>query len=99
LPPALQTELLRIAQEAVSNAVRHAKPTAVNVSLQADQSNLVLEITDNGSGIVSPDDARREGFGISNMQARAETLGAHFEVRTAIGHGTSITVRLPVSLS
>jgi signal transduction histidine kinase len=99
LPPALQEELLRIAQEAISNAVRHAKPTAVNVSLHADPSSLVLEITDNGSGIANPNNARREGFGLSNMQARAETLGAHFEVHTAIGHGTSITVRLPVSPS
>jgi signal transduction histidine kinase len=99
LPPALQEELLRIAQEAISNAVRHAKPTAVNVRLHADPFNLVLEITDNGSGIAKPDDARREGFGLSNMQARAENLGAHFEIHTATGHGTSITVRLPVSPS
>jgi signal transduction histidine kinase len=97
LPPALQEQLLRIAQEAISNAVRHAKPTAVKVSLHADPSNLVLEIADNGSGIANPDDALREGFGLSNMQARAEKLGAHFEVHTAIGRGTSINVRLPIT--
>jgi signal transduction histidine kinase len=99
LPPALQEELLRITQEAISNAVRHAKPTTVNVRLHADPSNLVLEVTDNGSGIADPDEACREGFGLSNMQARAENLGAHFEIHTAMDQGTSIRVRLPLSPS
>jgi signal transduction histidine kinase len=96
LPPSAQEDLLRIAQEAISNAVRHAKPTVVQVNLQANPSTLTLEVTDNGSGIANPDDARRDGFGLSNMQARAENLGAQFEVRTAVGTGTSIAVRLPL---
>lgn len=97
LPSSAQEDLLRIAQEAISNAVRHAKPTAVQVNLHTNPSNLTLEVTDNGSGIANPDDARRDGFGLSNMQARAEKLGAQFEVRTAVGKGTSIAVRLPLS--
>ena len=97
LPPSAQEDLLRIAQEATSNAVRHAKPTVVYVSLYGDPSNLVLEVTDNGSGIANPDDARRDGFGLSNMQARAENPGAQFEVRTAVGQGTSIAVRVPIN--
>ena len=58
----------------MSNAVRHAKPTVINVSLRCDPPNLVLEITDNGSGIADPQTACIEGFGLSNMQARAEKL-------------------------
>jgi signal transduction histidine kinase len=94
LPPSVQEDLLRIAQEAISNAVRHAKPTVISVSLRCDPSNLVLEVTDNGSGIADPEVARREGFGLSSMQARAENLGAQFDVRTAAGCGTSIVVRI-----
>jgi signal transduction histidine kinase len=97
LPPSAQEDLLRIAQEAISNAVRHARPTVVRVNLHTNPSNLTLEVTDNGSGIANPDDARRDGFGLSNMQARAENLGAQFEVRTEIGKGTSIVVRLPLN--
>ena len=97
LPPSAQEDLLRIAQEAISNAVRHAKPTVLQVNLHTNPSNLTLEVTDNGSGIANPDDARRDGFGLSNMQARAENLGAQFEVRTEIGKGTSIVVRLPLN--
>jgi PAS domain S-box-containing protein len=94
-PASAQEDLLRIAQEAMSNAVRHAKPTVISVSLRCDSPNLVLEVTDNGSGIANTGDACREGFGLSNMQARAENLGAQFEVRTGVGSGTSIVVRLP----
>jgi len=97
LPSAIQEDLLRIAQEAIGNAVRHAKPTVVTVSLCADTANLVLEITDNGSGIANPEGASRDGFGLSNMQARAEKMGAQFEIRTAVGKGTSIAVCLPVT--
>jgi signal transduction histidine kinase len=56
--------------------------------------NLVLEVADDGTGIADPQEACREGFGLSNMQARAEKLGAQFEVRTAADRGTSIIVRL-----
>jgi len=94
-PASALEDLLRIAQEAMSNAVRHAKPTVISVNLRCDSPNLVLEVTDNGSGIANAEEASREGFGLSNMQARAENLGAQFEVRTAAGRGTSIVVRLP----
>src|ERR1700726_571651 len=97
LPSSVQKDLLRIAQEALSNAVRHAMPMVINVSLCCDSSKLVLEVADNGSGIANPQAACREGFGLSNMQARAKNLGAQLDVRTSAGHGTSIVVRMPIS--
>jgi PAS domain S-box-containing protein len=96
LAPSIQQDLLRIAQEAISNAARHAKPTLISIRLNGDPLNLALEITDNGSGIADPNAARKDGFGLSNMQARAESLGAKFEVRTAPGDGTTILVCLPM---
>jgi signal transduction histidine kinase len=96
LPPMARHELLRIAQEAISNAVRHAKPTVISVSVRGEAPNLVIEATDNGSGIAEPQLASGDGFGLSSMRARAENLGAQFEVRTAAGRGTSIIVRLPL---
>lgn len=97
LPPSVQEELLRIAQEAMSNAVRHAKPTVISVTLRCNPSDVVLEITDNGSGIAHPEAARQDGFGLSNMQARAKNLGAQFDLRTAAGCGTSVVIRLSTS--
>jgi signal transduction histidine kinase len=91
LPPSVQEDLLRIAQEAMSNAVRHAKPTVISVSLRCDPPNLVLEVTDNGSGIANPEAACREGFGLSSMQARAENLGANltFELPRVLAQASS----------
>jgi PAS domain S-box-containing protein len=89
-------ELLLIAQEAISNAVRHAKPTVINVNVRGEPPNLVLEVTDNGSGIAERQLAGGDGFGLSSMRGRAENLGARFDVRTAPGRGTSIVVRLPL---
>jgi signal transduction histidine kinase len=97
LPTSVQEALLRIAQEAMSNALRHALPTVINVSLCCDPSKLVLEVADNGSGIANPEAACREGFGLSNMQARAKNLGAQLDVRTSAGRGTSIVVRMPTN--
>jgi signal transduction histidine kinase len=96
LPRTARHELLRIAQEAISNAVRHAKPTVINVSVRGEPPNLLLEVTDNGSGIAEPQLVSGDGFGLSSMRARAEKLGAQFDVRTAPGRGTSIVVRLPL---
>jgi len=97
LLPSAQQDLLRIAQEAMSNAVRHAKPTVISVKLRWKPPAIVLEVTDNGSGITDSKAASRDGFGLSNMRARAENIGAKLEVRTAAGRGTSIVVRVPTN--
>jgi signal transduction histidine kinase len=97
LPQAVQQELLRIAQEAISNALRHAKPTVISVSLRSSPPNLVLEVRDNGSGIVSKRLKTGEGFGFTSMRERAKKLNGTLEIRTAPGRGTSIAVSLPVN--
>jgi signal transduction histidine kinase len=97
LPQAVQRELLRIAQEAISNALRHAKPTVLSVSLRSSPPNLVLEVRDNGSGIASERLKTEEGFGFISMRERAKKLNGTLEIRTAPGRGTSIIVSLPVN--
>ncbi|HYY31440.1 MAG TPA: GAF domain-containing protein [Chthoniobacterales bacterium] len=96
LSPSTRQNLLRIAQEAMSNAVRHAKPTLISVSLIYDSSVIVLEVTDNGYGIADTQAAYKEGFGLSSMHARAAQVGAQLDVRTSPGRGTSVVVRLPL---
>jgi two-component system NarL family sensor kinase len=97
LPLAVQQELLRIAQEAISNALRHAKPTVISVILRSGPPNLVLEVRDNGPGIVSERLKIGEGFGFINMRERAKKLNATLDIRTAAGGGTSIVVSLPMN--
>jgi PAS domain S-box-containing protein len=95
LAPSVQQDLLRIAQEAISNAIRHARPTVISVGLRRNPPNLVLKIRDNGSGIAN-DRSSSEGFGFGNMRARAKNIGAELDIRSSAGSGTSVVVRLPI---
>jgi predicted ATPase/signal transduction histidine kinase/PAS domain-containing protein len=95
LPIAIRQDLLRIAQEAISNALRHATPTAISVTLRLDPSSLVLEIDDNGCGINTSAETR-EGFGLVNIRARVKKLNGSLEIRSAPGRGTSILVTVPL---
>jgi signal transduction histidine kinase len=97
LPPRVQHELLRIAQEAIHNAARHANPTLIVVDLQWNAPNLVLQVKDNGSGISVPRLEKGEGFGLGNMRKRASEIDGRFEIQTAAGHGTTIIVTVPIS--
>jgi signal transduction histidine kinase len=99
LPHQVQQHLLRIAQEAISNAIRHANPTFLNVLLQSNSTEIVLEIDDNGVGISTAHLGCNEGFGLGNMRERAKQLGAELDIRPAPGGGTSIIVRLPISVA
>ena len=96
LPPGIQHELLRFAQEAISNAVRHAQPTMVNVALRWKPPDLILSVRDNGSGISNSSLEKSEGFGLRNMRTRAAQINAKFDIQTAAGRGTSILLTLPI---
>jgi PAS domain S-box-containing protein len=96
LPPRIQHELLRFAQEAISNAVRHAKPTVVNVTLRWHPPNLILKVKDNGSGISRASLEKSEGFGLSNMRTRASQIDGKLDIQTAAGHGTNIVLTVPI---
>ena len=71
LPVEVRQNLLRIAQESISNALRYAKSTAISVNLRSNQQHLVLKVKDNGIGIPSEAELR-EGFGFANMRARVK---------------------------
>ena len=97
LPPRAQHELLRIAQEAIHNAVRRANPTLIAVTLRWDAPNLVLQVKDNGSGISAARLETSAGFGLGNMRERASVIDGRFEIQTAAGNGTTIIVTVPIS--
>jgi signal transduction histidine kinase len=79
LPVVVRQDLLRIAQEAISNALRHAKSTAISVNLRSDPPNLILKVKDNGRGITTEAETR-EGFGFANMRARVKKLKGTLDI-------------------
>jgi signal transduction histidine kinase len=98
LPARIQHELLRIAQEAISNAIRHGKPTVVIVTLGWEPPNLILQIKDNGPGIPPTCLVKSEGIGLRSIRKRAAHIGAKLVIRTGPSGGTRIIVTVPISL-
>ena len=93
--PARDREVLRIAQEALQNALRHAGAKRIAVRLRGDDAGLVLEIEDDGRGFdPHAPGLRSRRLGLTSMEERAERLGGWLEIRSAPGAGT--TVRLEV---
>jgi signal transduction histidine kinase len=93
LPAATEVAAYRIVQEALTNAARHSGGRRARVRLRRSGSDLVVEVTDDGSGIVRP---RQDGVGLGSMRSRAEEIGGAFELSATPGHGTTVTARLPV---
>jgi signal transduction histidine kinase len=98
LPRRVQHELLRIAQEAISNAIRHGEPTVVIVTLRWEAPHLILQIKDNGSGIPKTRRQKSKTFGLRSMRERATQIGAKLAIRTGPSCGTRIIVTVPISL-
>jgi signal transduction histidine kinase len=96
IPPEVQHGLIRICQETISNAVRHAKPTVITTTLRWKTPNLILQVTDNGSGTTRNRLEQSEGFGMTNMRARVAKLGGKLQIETGAGLGTSIIVTLQI---
>lgn len=96
LPAAIEVALFRIAQEALTNVVRHAQATRCVVSLALCEREQVLSltITDNGRGLPP---IRGTGVGLASMRERAEELGGTWEMDLVPTGGTAIRVRLPCS--
>jgi ligand-binding sensor domain-containing protein/signal transduction histidine kinase len=94
LSPKLEHELLKIAQEAVTNAVRHANAERVDVELAFDGAKLRMTIADNGQGFTGVADSSGPNghFGLRGMHERAEVIDAELKVQTAAGKGTIISV-------
>jgi len=96
LAPERQHELLRIAQEAVSNAVRHAHPGNVRILLEEEVRLWRLTVIDNGRGMtLLPELYASQGYGLNNMRERAGAIGGEFRIESKPGEGTRVMVTLP----
>ena len=93
ISPALKEELFWIAQEALNNSLRHASATAVTVYLANEAGDIILEVSDNGSGF-DPAAAEQSG-GLAAIRRRVSDLNGRLELTTRSDVGTSLRVHLP----
>ncbi len=100
-PPPTEIALFRIAQEALSNAARHAMATGISLQLAAADEAIHLTIEDNGKGFnvnsVHAKKGSARGLGLISMRERSENLGGSYEVTSAPSKGTKVHVTIPVS--
>jgi ligand-binding sensor domain-containing protein/signal transduction histidine kinase len=94
LPPEVEYNLLRIAQEAVLNAVQHSGTRAVLVTLDRSASQVNLRVEDDGSGFSRGQSVSAGHYGLLGMRERAAHIGAELHVATAPGYGTAVSVTL-----
>ncbi|MET8974202.1 sensor histidine kinase [Streptomyces sp. NPDC004539] len=91
--------LLRITQEALSNAARHARATRLGVTLSYLGDEVILDIRDDGRGfdpLALPERTRAGGFGLDGMRARAERIAGSLTVESEPGQGTALSARVPL---
>lgn len=98
LEPVIAVNLLRICQEALSNAQRYADATTITVRLAFEPGLVRLEIRDDGIGFILSE-ARDIGFGLAGMKRRAERIGARLSIHTAPRAGTRVAVEAPLETS
>lgn len=98
LPKGIEDHLFRILQEALSNTLRHAKATRVEIKLAMIPNNVRLKITDDGIGFSLEDSRKASSYGMALMQERVAEIGGVLTVSSAPGQGTLIEVTIPIIL-
>lgn len=92
----VETHVFRIAQEALTNTVRHAGATHVEMNLRDQDGDLTLTLADNGKGLTTPPTTPR-GLGLVSMRARARQIGGELTMQSEPHKGTTIIARVPMA--
>ncbi|THJ22528.1 MAG: sensor histidine kinase [Nitrospira sp. CG24E] len=97
LPLETSTALFRITQELLTNVMRHAAASLVRIRLYQSDGHVMVEVTDNGKGLIRERMDRPDSFGLRGMQERASLLGGRFHIVGTSGVGTTACVSVPVA--
>jgi signal transduction histidine kinase/ligand-binding sensor domain-containing protein len=92
LPHAVEDQLFRIGQEALTNAIKHAKANTIDVILQYDPGKVTLKISDDGQGFDPAAASGGDHFGLVGLRERAAAIDARLDIRSTPGQGTTVEV-------
>jgi signal transduction histidine kinase len=93
----VETNLLRIGQEAINNAVKHAGANRIDVGLNFDVRNVRLSVRDNGRGFDPAGQVADGHFGLIGMRERAEQIGGQLSINSGLDRGTEIAIDVPLN--
>jgi PAS domain S-box-containing protein len=96
LDATVSMNLLRIAQESLTNALRHAKPQIIHLELTYTSERIQLRVSDDGCGF-NPQQTGGRGLGLVGMSDRAGAIGAQLQIRSKLGAGTETTVTVAIA--
>jgi signal transduction histidine kinase len=95
LDPVVSTAVFRIFQESLTNVARHSSASSVEVTLEHRDSDLVLEVFDNGIGIAPAETSNIRSIGLAGMRERAHLVGGGLSITGAAGAGTTVLLQIP----
>ncbi len=96
LPPEVEINIYRIAQEAVTNIIRHSRATLTSISVWMQGDEIMMHIRDNGVGFDATSPAPATTMGVGLMRRRAHALGGTFTIESVPGGGTSVRAAIPM---
>ena len=96
--PVIENNLLRVGQEAITNATKHARARQIKVKLDFGEKQFRLKVWDDGQGFDPAQPLPRAGgFGLMGMRERAAELKGDLNIQSAVGKGTEIVLTVPLS--
>lgn len=100
VPPQVAAQLTRVMREAVSNVIKHSRATSCHIRVALQDGQLVVEVSDDGQGLTTPQLEGHDGYGLRNLAQRMDALGGQlYLVRGDGGQGTRLQVRAPLPVS
>ena len=97
LTPDVETMLYRIAQEALTNAIRHANASQIGILATKHDGRLTVVIEDDGEGFDVEEAVRGGGLGLVGMRERAKMLGGVLTIESRLGQGTAVYIQVPLN--
>lgn len=96
LSTAQSMAVFRIFQEALTNVLRHAQATGVDIKINKEKNHFVLSVSDNGKGMKDGKMSGTQTLGLLGMRERAHLIGGEVSITSAEGRGTVVTLRVPI---
>lgn len=96
IDPQVEEALWRIGQEAMANCKKHSGQQDIFIEMNTEGSNIILSISDNGTGFFYDKDFEMPTMGLRSMQSRAEEIGGKFQLTSKVGMGTFIQISIPL---